>query len=252
MNATLSGKIAVVTGATGGIGSAICHALANEGATLVAGYHQSESKANSLVSSLAGSSVEGHFAVAMPVTDSAALRDAVSVILQKVPRVDILVNCVGTTRFVPHADLDSLDDDLIDEILRVNVRGVYSTIRAFRETLASSGAGLIVNISSIAAQTAMGSNVMYCASKAAVENMTRSLGRALAPRIRVVAVAPGLIDTDFVKSMDVEWRNQQAQSTPLGRLTRATEVADAVLAVAALLRHTTGTTVAVDGGRPLR
>ena len=241
----------MVSGATGGIGMAICHALANVGATLVVGYHRSECKAKSLVSSLTQSGGNGHFAVCMPVTDSAALRASVGLVLQKVPRVDILINCVGTTRFVPHADLDSLDDDLIDEILRVNVRGMFSTIRAFRETLMSSAAGLVINISSIAAQTAMGSNVMYCASKAAVENMTRSLGRALAPTIRVVAVAPGLVDTDFVKSMDVKWRNQQAQLTPLGRLTQSTEVADAVVAVATLLRFTTGSTVAVDGGRPL-
>ena len=80
------------------------------------------------------------------------------------------------------------------------------------------GGGVIVNISSIAAVTAMGSNVAYCASKAALDNMTRSLARALAPRIRVLSVSPGLVDTDFIKSLEPAWRDEQAARTPLRRL----------------------------------
>ena len=97
----------------------------------------------------------------------------------------------------------------------------------------------------------MGSNVAYCASKAAVNNLTLSLAWALAPAIRVVAVSPGLSDTEFVKSLDQAWRDEQANRTPLKRLASPDEVADAVIAVATHLRFTTGTIIPVDGGRPL-
>jgi 3-oxoacyl-[acyl-carrier protein] reductase len=108
-----------------------------------------------------------------------------------------------------------------------------------------------VNISSIAAVTAMGSNIAYCASKAALDSMTRSLARALAPAIRVVSVSPGLVDTEFVRGLDQSWRDEQAKRTPLGRLATPEEVAAAVLAVATTLKYSNGCIIAVDGGRPL-
>jgi 3-oxoacyl-[acyl-carrier protein] reductase len=110
---------------------------------------------------------------------------------------------------------------------------------------------VVVNVSSIAAEIAMGSNVMYCASKAALDNMTKSLARALAPRIRVVSVSPGLVDTEFVKSLDQSWRDEQASRAPLGRLATPQEVAAAVAAVITTLTCTTGSVVKVDGGRTL-
>lgn len=186
-----------------------------------------------------------------PVTDSAALEALAKRVKSECGRADILVNSAGTTRFVPHADLDALDDDLISTILGVNVRGVIAATRAFRPLLAENGQGLVVNISSIAAVTAMGSNIAYCASKAAVDNLTKSLGRALAPNIRVVSVSPGLVDTEFVRGLDETWRNQQAHRTPMKRLAMPSEVAAAVIAVALYLPFTTGTVIPVDGGRPL-
>jgi 3-oxoacyl-[acyl-carrier protein] reductase len=92
---------------------------------------------------------------------------------------------------------------------------------------------------------------MYCASKAAVDNMTQSLARALAPRVRVLSVSPGLVDTEFVKSLDPGWREEQATRTPLGRLARPQEVGAAVVAAVRDLTFTTGCVLAVDGGRPL-
>ncbi|WP_413191567.1 SDR family NAD(P)-dependent oxidoreductase [Pararobbsia alpina] len=244
----LTGRVAVVTGAAGGLGAAICARLADHGCTVVLGYHRSEQAARQLAESLP----EGaHFCVRMPVTDSAALREAARQIGERTGRVDVLVNCAGTTQFVPHDDLDGLDDTLIDTILATNIRGPFAAIRALRPWLEASGDALVVNISSIAARTAMGSNVMYCASKAALDNMTASLARALAPSIRVLSVSPGLIDTEFVRSLDVQWRDTQAQATALGRLATPDEVADAVLAAATFLRFTTGVALPVDGGRPL-
>lgn len=244
----LSHKVAVVTGAAGGLGSAICRRLAQHGCVVALGYNRSREAADALALALPG---DGHFAVRMPVTDAGALSEAASYVEQAVGRADILVNCAGTTQFVPHADLDGLTDSLIDEILSTNVRGPFAAVRAFRKLLAANGDGLVVNISSIAAKTAMGSNVMYCASKAAVDNLTTALARALAPDIRVLSVSPGLIDTEFVRSLDVNWRNEQAALTALGRLATPEEVADTVVAAATLLRFTTGVAIPVDGGRPL-
>ena len=194
-------------------------------------------------------------ALSIPVTDSEGLRTMADIVQQRYERCDALVNCAGTTRFVAHGDLDALDDRLIDDILATNVRGCFASLRALLSLLKTStrpGGGVVVNISSIAARTANGSNVMYCASKAAVDNMTQSLARALAPAVRVVSVSPGLVDTEFVKSLDQRWRDEQAARTPLGRLASTADVATAVLAVIRDLTFTTGTIVAVDGGRPLQ
>jgi len=247
----LYGKVALVTGGAGGIGSAICRELATQGVTVVVGYNSSAERAQALVAELIPAA-SGHIALAAPVTDSAALKELARAIENRYGRCDILVNCAGTTSFVPHDDLDGLDDTLIDAILSTNVRGLFATVRALRPLLAMHEDGLIVNVSSIAAVTAMGSNVMYCASKAAVDNLTRSLARALAPAIRVASVAPGLSDTEFVKALDQEWRDEQARRTPLQRLAAPHEVALAVVALATHLRFTTGAVIPVDGGRPLQ
>ena len=163
----------------------------------------------------------------------------------------MLVNCAGMTRFVPHGELDALDDALIDQIFRVNWRGAFAAVRAFRPLLKATGNGLVVNISSIAGVTGMGSNVAYCASKAALDCMTKSLARALSPEIRVVSVSPGLVDTEFVRGLDQKWRDEQAARTPLKRLATPDEVGAAVLAVATTLVYSNGCIIAVDGGRPL-
>jgi 3-oxoacyl-[acyl-carrier protein] reductase len=189
-----------------------------------------------------------------PVTDSVGLRVLAAAVAERYERCDVLVNCAGITRFVPHADLEGLDDALIDEIFATNVRGSFAALRALLPLLRASsrrGGAVVVNISSIAARTAMGSNVMYCASKAAVDNMTQSLARALAPAVRVVSVSPGLVDTEFVKSLDPEWRDEQTARTPLGRLASPDDVATAVVAVVRDLTFATGCVLPVDGGRPL-
>jgi 3-oxoacyl-[acyl-carrier protein] reductase len=251
MPETPARPLALVTGGAGGIGAAICAALAQAGFTLVVGYRNSAEAAQALAASLPGG---GHAALRAAVTDSAALRQLAAELQQRCGRCDVLVNCAGTTRFVPHADLDGLDDALIDEILATNVRGAFAAVRALLPLLRAStlpGGGVVINVSSIAARTAMGSNLMYCASKAALDNMTLSLARALAPAVRVLSVAPGLVDTEFVKSLDPRWRDEQAARTPLGRLAAPAEIGRAVLAAVRELTFTTGCVLAVDGGRPL-
>ena len=127
----LAGRVAVVTGGTGGIGAAICKALAQAGAAVAVGYNSASEKAEAMLGELPG---DGHMALRMPVTDSAALKDAIAAVDKRHARLDLLVNSAGITRFVPHGDLDGLDDALISRILDVNVRGVIASVRAARRS----------------------------------------------------------------------------------------------------------------------
>ena len=244
----LAGQVAVVTGATGNLGSAMCRRLAQEGAVVVVSFRRDESAAASLAASLHGGP---HMTARADVTHSASLDALAADVAKRYGKVHLLVNSVGTTRFVRHEDLTGLDDTLIDEIFRTNWRGPFATVRALHGLLAKDPGGLVVNISSIAAVTGVGSNVAYCASKAALNAMTISLARALAPAVRVVSVSPGLVDTDFVKGLDKRWRDEQASRTALGRLANPDDVADAVVAAATTLRFSTGCILPVDGGRAL-
>jgi len=117
--------------------------------------------------------------------------------------------------------------------------------------LKASGDGLIVSISSIAGANGQGSSVAYCAVKAGIDVMTKSLGRALAPEIRVMAVSPGAVMTGFVPGRGVEFNTKTAATTPLKRVATADDVAEAVLACATHLRFSTGSIIVVDGGRSL-
>jgi len=245
---SLENQVAVVTGGGGGIGSVICQYLAEAGASVVLTYHQSVEKTQAVADSLAG---DNHLVVQAPVDDSAALAQLAEQIQAHYARLDILVNNAGITRPVAHDDLDSLDDTLIDDIFRTNWRGAFASIRAFKNLLMADDGGLIINISSIAARTAVGSNVAYCASKAAMDSMTMSLARALAPKIRVVSVSPGWVEGDYAKKMPPEILDEQRQKTPLHRIAQPEDVADAVIAVATQLTFSTGCIIPVDGGRPL-
>jgi 3-oxoacyl-[acyl-carrier protein] reductase len=211
-------------------------------------HRDSAAGAADVLASLEG---EGHRVVRASATDTAALEAAAASIADTEGRLDVLVNNAATTRVIPHADLEALDDDFFDEIMRTNVRGPFATVRAFHGLLADAGGGLVVNVSSLAAAMANGSNVAYCASKAALDNMTMSLARALAPEIRVVSVSPGLVDTELTRGWPAERRARMIEQTPLGRLGTPEDIAQTVLAVATMVTFSTGIVVPVDGGRPL-
>ena len=149
----LAGQVAVVTGGTGGIGAAICKALAQAGAAVAVGYNFASEKAEAMLGELPR---DGHMALHMPVTDTAAMSEAIAAVDKRHARLDLLVNSAGITRFVPHADLDALDDALISRILDVNVRGLIASVRAALPLMRRSGGGVIVNISSIAGVTGHG------------------------------------------------------------------------------------------------
>lgn len=241
-------KVAVVTGGGGGIGSAICRRLAAAGAQLVITYSSDQAKARAAANSLAGGN---HLIIRCPVEDSAAQAALAETVAEKYGRVDVLVNNAGITRPVAHADLDGLDNDTIDRIFQVNWRGAFASIRALQPLLAGGDGGLIINISSIAGRTGVGSNVAYCASKAAMDSMTRSLARALAPRIRVLSVSPGWVNGEYAQRMPRALLAEQEERTPLRRIAEPEDVAEAVYAAVVHLRYSTGDIIPVDGGRPL-
>jgi 3-oxoacyl-[acyl-carrier protein] reductase len=244
----LAGKVAVVLGGSGGIGAASALALAAAGARVAVVASRDPAKAAAVAATLPG---DGHRGYAAAIEDSASLIRLAQAVEADLGRADILVNSAGITRPVPHADLEGLTDELFDQIMAVNCRGAFAAVRAFAPLLRRDGDGLVVNISSIAATTAIGSNIAYCASKAGVDVMGAALARALAPAIRVISVSPGVVDTDFVPGRDSSWNEKQAATTPLKRLTSPGDVADAVLACATALVFSTGTVIQVDGGRHL-
>jgi 3-oxoacyl-[acyl-carrier protein] reductase len=245
---SLAGRVAVVSGGSSGIGAATARRLAEAGAAVAIGYNTGRDRAEALAAELPGT---GHMPLHLPMGDSAAIRAAAAEVESRLGRADVLVNSAGTTRAVPHADLDALDDESFDRILVTNVRGPFSTIRAFAPLLRRGGDAVVINISSLSATTGLGSSIAYCASKAALDTMGLSLARVLAPEIRVIGVSPAAVATDFVPGRGRAGVEKQAASTPLRTVCEPDDVALAVLAAVTNLRLSTGTTLVVDSGRHL-
>jgi 3-oxoacyl-[acyl-carrier protein] reductase len=248
---SLKDKVAVVIGGAGGIGAATARLLAEVGARVVITHRPGAEKAGEAEVILATLPEHGHAAFPADVGDSAtlnALRDGVAV---RYGRCDILVNSAGFTKPVPHGDLDALDDDLIDRMFQINWRGQFAAIRAFTPMLKASGDGLIVSVSSIAGMNGAGSSIVYGATKAGIDVMTKSLARALAPEVRVMGVSPGVVETGFVPGRGAEFNQKTAATTPLKRVAQPEDVAAAILACATHLGFSTGSIIVVDGGRAL-
>ena len=244
----LNGKVAFVTGGSNGIGAAAVRLLASAGARVAIGYYSSQERAEKLKSELPGT---GHSIIHLSLEDVRSVRNAASELRMKHDRLDVLVNSAGFTRPIPHHDIATLDDDLFGEILLANARGPYSVIRAVMPLLKASDDAVVVSVSSISAFTGSGSNIAYCAAKAALDTMTMSLARVLGPNIRFLCVSPGAVATDFVAGRDRASLEQGARSTPLQRVVEPEDVARAVMACVTHLKASTGTRILVDGGRHL-
>ena len=246
----LDGKVAVITGGLGAIGYASARRLAALGATCVL-LHRKGDDAAERAAALPSEHGQRHGALRADIVDSASLQAAAAKVQATHGRCDILVNSAGHTQPVPAADLDALTDELIDDLLRANFRGVFATIRAFAPLLKASGDGLIVNVSSIAGFTGVGSNLAYVAAKAGLDVVGDALAKALAPAVRVVSVSPGAVASAFVPGRGAEFADKMAATTPLGRIGLPEDVAATVEALATTLRFVTGTRIVVDGGRHL-
>jgi len=244
----LTGKIAVVTGGSSGIGAATTRALAHEGATVVVGYKSGEERARQLLEELPGS---GHLAAQLALEDSASVRGFAATVKDRLGRADILVNSAGFTKPVRHSDLEAMTDELFDTMLIANVRGPFSVIRAFAPMLKASGDGVIVSVSSVSAYTGSGSSIAYCACKAALDTMTTSLARVLGPEVRTMVVSPGAVATDFVPGRDRAALEKIAAGTPLRHVIEPEDVARAILACVTGLKTSTGARIIIDGGRSI-
>jgi 3-oxoacyl-[acyl-carrier protein] reductase len=220
--------------------------LADEGASVVICYNKGLERARTLLDELPKAE---HRIQHLAVEDSSSVRRAAEDIGNAYGRADILVNSAGFTRPIPHAQLDALDDALLDAILIANVRGPFAMIRAFVPLLRKADEGVIVNVSSISAFTGSGSNIAYCASKAALDTMTLSLARVLGPQIRVLCVSPAAVATDFVAGRDRAALEKIAQGTPLKRVVEPEDIARTVMACITHLKVSTGTRIVADAGR---
>jgi 3-oxoacyl-[acyl-carrier protein] reductase len=240
--------VALVTGGSRGIGAATAHAFAETGFRVIITHRDSEAGAEEVLGSLDGT---GHRILHVSASDTAGLQAAAKSVASHEGRLDVLVNNAATTRVIAHDDLDGMDDEFFDQIMSTNVRGPFATIRSFRPLLEQAPDGVVINVSSVAARTAAGSNVAYSASKAALDNMTMCLARALGPRIRVISVAPGLVETHLTREWSPERRRRYVERTPLARLGTPEDIAHSIVAAATRLTFTTGAVISVDGGRPL-
>lgn len=237
----LNNQVAVVTGAAGGVGFATIKQLSASGAKIVAVIRSNVDEMQAKLNDLG----TGHIAVLADVTK----RDQLATIVASLSQCDILVNCAGSSKIIPHKMLNNLSDELFDEILSTNLRAVFTVVSVFAPLLAVSQNGLIVNIGSAAAIRTGGSNIAYAAAKAGLESMTRNLAVALAPT-RVITISPSALDTGFV-DLPAEAYGKIAAATPLKRCGTPDDIANAVQACATTLRFMTGNTIVVDGGRTL-
>jgi 3-oxoacyl-[acyl-carrier protein] reductase len=241
----LAGRVALVTGGSKGLGAATARLLAAEGARVVITFANDAAAAERLVAGLPGG---GHRASHTPAQETAAIEALAAGIEACEGRLDILVNNAGSTRVIPHADLRALDDEFFDYVLAVNLRGPFATVRACAPLLNASGRGLVVNVGSVSGVRGGGSNIAYAAAKAGLHAMTMSLARALAPEIRVVAVAPSLMETPMTAMWTAQQRAQRIASNPLKRIAEPEEVAAVILGLATTMTFVNGVVIPVDGG----
>lgn len=244
---TKAGKVALITGASSGIGAASAIELSKRGWSVVVNYSKSSAEAQKVVAQCADA-----VAVQADVGEDAECRKLAKAALDKWGRIDALVNNAGTTKFVKHTDLDGLTADDFLRIYRLNVVGPFQMVRACAGALKASR-GAVVNVSSVASQMGTGSSVAYAASKSALNAMTFSLARSLGPEVRVNAVLPGYVDTPWQhKALGMEKAREAAERysamVPLKDYARPEDVAEVIAWLIEGGRQVTGEIVYVDGG----
>jgi 3-oxoacyl-[acyl-carrier protein] reductase len=245
MNTALQGRVALVTGASRGIGEAIAFALARAGADVAINYREREAAAAGVVCRI-GELGRRALAVRADVTVRERVRAMVSHTVQSLGSIDILVNNAGLLQQKPFAQIT--DEDW-DRVLAVNLKGVFLCSQEVLPAMLGQGSGRIVNMASSGGQLGGPLAPHYSAAKAGVISLTRSLARLAAPAVAVNCIAPGLIHTEMTGAeMASEAGAQKLRQIPLGRLGTTEEVAASVVFLAASAPYVTGHTINVNGG----
>jgi 3-oxoacyl-[acyl-carrier protein] reductase len=251
----IAGAVFIVTGSATGLGAAVAQRLAGKGGRVVINYTRSEAEAQATAEACRELGGEAVLCRADVSVDEDCRRMA-AVALDGWGRIDGLVNNAAQSKIVPHADLEGLSAEDFQRIFAVNVVGAYQMVRAVAPSMQRQGKGSVVNISSGSAFTGSGSSIAYAASKAALNVMTFSLARALAPEIRVNAVCPGVMQTRWWREGLGEegyqaFIDRYAESAPLKTAGTTEAVADPVVWLLEGAEHVTGETIMVDAGSHL-
>src|SRR5437762_1499661 len=243
----LKGKVCLVTGGSRGIGRAIVNAMANAGADVAFTYHTSREAAEALATSLSAEKGIRCRAYQADVASSEEMQNVVKQVLAEFGPITILVNNAGITR---DKSFLKMTKAMWDEVMHVNLDGVFYTTQLVAQDMVGAGWGRIINISSIVGQTGNFGQANYAATKGALISFTESLARELARKgITVNAVAPGFVETDMVSGMPEAALSQVKAMTPMGRLGKPEEIADAVVFLASpRASYVTGQVLAVMGG----
>jgi 3-oxoacyl-[acyl-carrier protein] reductase len=251
----IEGAVFIITGSATGLGAAVARRLSSKGGKVVINYTKSEAEAKATVDACRSLGGEALLCRA-DVSDDADCRRMASETMERLGRIDGLVNNAAQSKIAAHADLEALTADDFNRIFGVNVVGPYQMVRAVAPHMKRQGKGAIVNISSGSAFSGSGSSIAYAASKGALNTMTLSLARALAPEIRVNAVCPGVMQTRWWREGLGEDRYQSfidnyAENSPLKAAGDPEIVADPVVWLLEGAEHVTGETIMVDSGSHL-
>tara|TARA_R110002073_G_scaffold5076_9_gene32089 strand:+ start:7792 stop:8553 length:762 start_codon:yes stop_codon:yes gene_type:complete len=250
----LKDKVAIVTGSSSGVGAATAKLLASKGCNVAINYASSMEAAKSVAAECEAFGV-GALVCQANVAEDTDCQKLVEATLSKFGRLDALVNNAGTTKFVPHHQLDGLEKDDFFHIYGVNVVGPYQMVRAAEGALRASGEASVVNVASIAGVRGIGSSIAYAASKGALLTMTQSLARVMGPEIRVNAVCPGFIQGEWLeKGMGDNYhkfKDSLEAATPLQLTCTAETVADSIVAFIEGHSVITGQHIILDGGHYL-
>jgi 3-oxoacyl-[acyl-carrier protein] reductase len=239
-------KVALVTGSATGIGRSVALRFAKEGYAIAVNYSRSKTEAEETATAARGHGVPA-IICRCNVAEERAVKSMIARCRHELGGLDVLVNNAGTTRFIEHTNLDALTDEVWNQILSVNLMGTFYCCRAALEPLRQRG-GAIVNVTSVAGLQGNGSSIPYAASKAAINCMTKSLARALAPAIRVNAVAPGPVLTRWLAD-HMELVERYIEGTPMRRAASSDDIADVVYFLSSGTTMVTGQVWIVDGGR---
>ena len=239
-----SGKVAIVTGSSSGIGEAIARRLSALGASVVVNSASSVEAGEKIAKELGDNAIY----VQADISDKAAGERLTDATLARFGKLDILINNAGWTKVVPHQDLDALTDDIFTRTFDVNVKGTWLLTKAAMPYLKISDDGNVINITSVAGVRPMGSSIAYSMTKAALNHLTLLLAKSCGP-VRINAVAPGLVATPWTK----DWQAHHENVKTIAPLRRSATPDDCVEATLGLLRtrYATGQILVVDGGMTL-